>query len=202
MSKDETRLHLIPPTPDWALGKRNQNPEGIGFWSLLAEDFVTHDRDLFQQGLWAVALHRFGNMRMSVRPKLLRLPFSLVYKFLFKCVECSCGISLPYNVPLGRRVHIWHHSGIILSARSIGDDVQIRQNTTMGVVRTKHNFELPVIEDRVDIGVGAVILGGITVGHDSAIGANAVVLCDVPPHCLAVGVPALIKPRKGVSKRD
>ena len=50
-------------------------------------------------------------------------------------VEWTCGISLPYTVRLGRRVRIWHHSGMILHARSIGDDVHIRQNTTFGVVR-------------------------------------------------------------------
>jgi serine O-acetyltransferase len=180
------------PMNEWARGDRNQNPDSIGLWALLKEDLATHDKDVFQQGFWAVAVHRFGNWRMSVRPKLLRLPFSLLYKFLFKWVEWTCGISLPYTVKLGRRVHIWHHSGIILSAKSIGDDVQIRQNTTMGVVRTVHNFELPVIGDRVDIGCGTVILGGITVGHDSVIGANSVVLKDVPPNSVAVGAPARV----------
>ena len=188
--------------PEWVSGAHNQNPQGMGLIQLLREDLRTHDGDLLEQGFWAVAVHRLGNWRMGIRPKLLRLPFSILYKLLYKIVEWSCGISLPYTIKLGRRVRIWHHSGIILSAKSIGDDVQIRQNTTMGVVRTEHNFELPVIEDRVDIGVGAVILGGITIGHDSAIGANAVVLCDVPPYCIAVGVPAVIKPRKGVPKRD
>ena len=52
--------------------------------------------------------------------------------------------------------------------------------------------ELPSIEDRVDIGCGAVLLGSITIGHDSVIGANAVVLKDVPPHSVAVGVPAKV----------
>lgn len=184
--------------PEWALGKRNQNPEGIALIKLLQEDFRTHGSDLLEQGFWAVAVHRFGNWRMSVRPKLARLPFSLVFRLLYKMVEMFGGISLPYTVKLGRRVRIWHHSGIILSAKSIGDDVQIRQNTTFGVVRTEHNFELPVIEDCVDIGCGAVILGGITVGHDSVIGANAVVLKDIPPYSVAVGVPAkVIKTRLG-----
>lgn len=193
-------MKLPSVLPEWARGDRNQNPAGMGLWSLLREDLRTHDGDILEQGFWAVAVHRFGNWRMSIRPKLVRLPFSVLHKIAYKMVEWTCGISLPYTVRLGRRVRIWHHSGIILSARSIGDDVQIRQNTTMGVLRTEHNFELPVIEDRVDIGVGAVILGGITVGHDSVIGANAVVIRDVPPESVAVGVPAKVIKTKGKSE--
>ena len=62
---------------------------------------------------------------------------------------------LPYTVRLGRRVRIWHHSGMILNARSIGDDVHIRQNTTFGVVRRAAR-SIPTIGDRVDIGCGVV----------------------------------------------
>lgn len=53
-----------------------------------------------------------------------------------------------------------------------------------------------MLEDRVDVGAGAVIVGDIRIGHDSVVGANAVVLKSVPPWSLAVGVPAVIKPRK------
>jgi len=173
-------------------GERNLNPEGVGFWALLRADLRTHDGDPLEQGFWAVAVHRFGNWRMGVRPKLIRLPFSFLYKFLYKWVEWTCGISLPYTVKVGRRVRIWHHGGTILHADRIGDDVHIRQNTTFGIARRDKLFELPTIEDRADIGVGVCVLGKVTVGHDSVIGANAVVLKDVPPWSLAVGVPAKV----------
>lgn len=172
-------------------GARNLNPPGIGLLSLLREDLRTHDDKICEQGFWAVAVHRFGNWRMGL-VKPLRIPCTLVYRFLFKWVEWTCGITLPYTVKLGRRVRIWHHSGMILHAASIGDDVHIRQNTTFGIARKDKLFELPVIEDRVDIGCGVAILGNVTVGHDSAIGANAVVLKDVPPGSVAVGVPAKV----------
>ena len=81
---------------------------------------------------------------------------------------------------------------MILHARSIGDDCQIRQNTTFGVVRTDHNEELPIIGNRVDIGCNACILGAVHIGDGAAIGAGAVVLKDVPANCIAVGVPAKI----------
>jgi serine O-acetyltransferase len=162
-------------------------------FQLWGEDFRTHDRDLFSQGFWAIALHRFGNWRMDVHPRILRLPFSFVYRILYKFVEWTCGISLNYPVRVGRRVRIWHHGGMILGALSIGDDVHIRQNTTFGVARRGDNRLLkPTIEDRCDIGAGAVIAGAVRIGHDSRIGANAVVLKDVPPYSLAVGVPAKV----------
>lgn len=178
---------------DDRLGETNQNPVGLSLWELWKEDLRTHDGELLSQGFWALAVHRFGNWRMDLRPKLLRLPFSLLYKFLYKFVEWTCGISLNYPVRVGRRVRIWHHGGMILGARSIGDDVHIRQNTTFGVARRgDHRSLKPIIEDRADIGAGAVVAGAITIGHDSIIGANAVVLKDVPPYSVCVGVPGKI----------
>lgn len=172
-------------------GDKNLNPPGIGLLALLREDLRTHG-DPFEQGFWAIAVHRFGNWRMGIQPKLLRAPFSIIYKILFKFVEWSCGITLPYTVRIGRRVRIWHHGGMVLHARSIGDDVHIRQNTTFGVARRDHNLEIPTIEDRVDIGCGACVLGHVTIGHDAVIGANAVVITDIPAGSTAVGVPARI----------
>jgi serine O-acetyltransferase len=84
---------------------------------------------------------------------------------------------------------------MILHARSIGDDVHIRHNTTFGVVRRDCNTQIPVIEDRVDIGCGVCVLGDVRVGQDSVIGSNAVVLDDIPPCSVAVGVPARVVKR-------
>ena len=173
-------------------GETNQNPSGIGFLALLREDKRNHYNSFWEQGFWALAVHRFGNWRMGIKPKLLRLPFSVLYKALNKWVEWTCGISLPYTVKVGRNVRLWHHGGMILHAARIGNGVHIRKNTTIGVARTNHNFELPVIGDGVDIGVGAVIIGSITVGEGAVIGANAVVNKDVPPRTLAAGVPAKV----------
>jgi serine O-acetyltransferase len=181
--------------PPLNAGERNCNPPGLGLWTLLREDLRTHDGALLEQGFWAVAVHRFGNWRMGLRPKVLRAPFTILYNFMYKMVEWTCGISLPYTVRLGRRVRIWHHSGMILHARSIGDDVHIRHNTTFGVAHRGRNRAIPIIGDRVDMGCGVSVLGDVRVGHDSVIGAHALVLSDVPPWSLAVGVPARVRPR-------
>jgi serine O-acetyltransferase len=172
-------------------GDRNMNPPGIGFLALLREDLANHGGTLFEQGFWAVAVHRFGNWRMGF-PKVLRAPMTALYRLMYLFVECAAGISLPYTIRLGRRVRIWHHSGIILHARSIGDDVQIRQNTTMGIASVDRHLDIPTIGDRVDIGCGACILGAVTVGDDCKIGANAVVLNDIPAGSTAVGMPARV----------
>ena len=173
-------------------GDKNLNPLGIGFLALLREDLRTHDNDFMEPGFWAVALHRFGNWRMGIRPRLLRAPFSVTYRVVARFAELIGGIHLPYTVQLGRRVRIWHHGGIVLHARSIGDDVHIRHNTTFGLAERNRALAIPTIGDRVDIGCGACVLGAVTVGHDSIIGANAVVVTDVPPYSTAVGIPARV----------
>lgn len=188
-----------PPLPD---GSRNGNPPGIGFWALVREDFETHGRELCNQGFWALFWHRFGNMRMDLRPKLVRAPCTLIYRVMFKATEIFCGVKLSYNVRVGRRVRIEHFGGMILGARSIGDEVIIRQNTTMGVADIDDLNAKPMIGNRVRIGAGAVIVGHVSVGDDAVIGANAVVLTDVPKGALAVGVPARILQRREHGEQD
>lgn len=178
-----------PPLPD---GKRNENPRDIGFWALVREDLATHDGDWTSQGFWALFWHRFGNWRMDVRPRALRVPLTLIYRVMFKATEIFCGIKLSYNVKVGRRVRIDHFGGIILGARAIGNDVILRQNTTLGIASLDDLNAKPVLGDRVNVGAGAVIVGNIVIGEGSVVGANAVVTKDVPPHSLVLGVPGRV----------
>lgn len=179
-------------------GDRDENPRGIGLLALLAEDFRTHDRDFLEPGFWAVAIHRFGNARMRVRPKIFRIPFSILYRLMFTAMDWLWGIYLPYNTQLGRRVRIWHHGGIWLGARAIGDDVHIRHNSTFGVLNRSELDAKPIIGNRVDVGVGVCILGAVTVGDDCVIGPNTVVIRDLPPGSVVLGVPA----RQAALRRD
>lgn len=172
------------------LGLTDGNPAGIGLAALIAEDYATHGRDPFSQGFWAIFWHRFGNWRMGIRPRALRLPLSLLYRIGEKLSQWMGGIFLPYTVRLGRRVRIDHFGGMILVAESIGDDVVLRQNTTFGIARTHSPEDRPRIGNGVDVGAGAVIIGNITVGDRAVIGANAVVTRDVPPGAIVAGVPA------------
>lgn len=129
---------------------------------------------------------------MSVRPRPLRMPLTLIYRIMFKVCEWLCGIKLSYNVPVGRRVRLDHFGGMILGARSIGSDVVLRQNTTLGVASRDDLNAKPMIQDGVEVGAGAVIVGDIVVGRGAVVGANAVVTRSVPPGAVVGGVPARI----------
>jgi serine O-acetyltransferase len=181
-----------PPAPELVLfrpnfGTENCNPQGIEFWSLVREDFITNDRDIFSQGFWALFWHRFGNWRMSIRTRILRMPFSFIYKLNYKLCQWVGGIMLPYTVRVGRRVRLDHFGGIILVAQEIGNDVIVRQNTTFGIIGFENKRDRPVIGNGVEIGAGAVIAGPVYVGDYAIIGANSVVTKSVPQYAVMGG---------------
>lgn len=156
-------------------------------------DWRAHGCDWTKPGFRAVAVHRFGVWRMMVEPKILRAPFSVLYRMLYRHVRNVYGIDLPYSVKLGERVVIEHSSGIIIhGSAEIGDDCILRQGVTLGNRYRDKPFDAPRLGKRVNVGAGAKILGAVTIGDDAQIGANAVVLCDVPVSASAVGVPARI----------
>jgi serine O-acetyltransferase len=171
-------------------GDTNQNPRDIGFFQLIAEDFRTHGSNPLEPGFWALAAHRLGNARMSLGPRVLRAPLTVAYVALDTGVNWLWGIDLEYMCKVGRRVRIWHHGGIVIGARGIGDDVQIRHSTTIGLAARNQALKRPIIGNRVDIGPGACILGAVTVGDDVVIGANTVVVRDLPKGVTVLGVPA------------
>jgi len=172
-------------------GDKDQNPPGMSLLALLREDLRTHESP-FAHGFLAVAVNRLGNWRMGL-PRLLRPPFTVLYDFLLVVTLWTARIEVPYITKIGRRVRLWHHGGSVLGCLAIGDDVQIRHNVTMGLANHGDPLTaIPLIEDRVVIGAGACILGPITVGHDSVVAANAVVIHDVPPYSIVGGIPARV----------
>jgi serine O-acetyltransferase len=167
----------------------------IRMFEHIREDWKNYDGDLTRQGLWVMLVYRFGRWRYRIGPRWLRLPLSFLYKVLKLLSQILTGIDLPCEAQVGRRFTIEHFGDVIISGDAvIGDDVTIRNGVTIGLKRTNEPGS-PVIGDRVDIGAGAKVLGPIRIGDDVVIGANAVVITDVPPNSLAVGVPARIKPR-------
>ena len=165
----------------------------LGFWQQVQEDWVAHGRDWTKPGFRAVAVHRFGVWRMGISPKLLRAPFSLLYRMLYRKVRNTYGIELPYTVKLGRRVIFEHQGCIVIHGNSvIGDDTIIRQGVTLGLRYLDRLTEAPSLGKRVNVGAGAKLFGNITIGSDVNVGANAVVLFDVPDGATVVGIPAKI----------
>jgi serine O-acetyltransferase len=147
-------------------------------------------------------VYRFGNWRYGIRNRAIRLPFSFAYKLLKVFSEILTGIELPCEVKLGRRFRIEHFGGIVISGDAVfGDDCIVRNGVTVGLRHTGERGA-PAIGNRADIGAGAKVLGNIHIGDDVAIGANAVVITDVPSNSIAVGVPARIRPRKQPGARE
>lgn len=172
-----------------------REPSSPGLWQLIHEDWEAHGRDWTKPGFRAIAIHRFGVWRMKLHPKLVRAPFSLVYRWCYRRARNHYGIDLPYSVQLGRRVVIEHCGAIVIHGDvRIGDDCIIRQGVTIGIRSTDRPFDAPELGSRVDIGAGAKILGKIRIGDRVRIGANAVVLRDLPSDVTAVGVPARVVP--------
>lgn len=162
----------------------------------IRQDLKAHGGKWGAQGFWAMIVYRFGRWRYGVRPKLLRKFFSLIYRILYKLIQIVTGIELPCEVDVGRNFVIDHFGGIIISGYAkFGDNCRIRNGVVVGLRQVEEPVA-PAIGNNVDIGAGAKVLGPISIGNNVAIGANAVVITDVPDDCVAIGVPAIIKPRK------
>jgi len=159
------------------------------------EDWRTYGGDLSRRGLWTMAVYRFGRWRYTLRNPLLRKPFSLLYKVLLVPCEILTSVELPCEATIGHRLRIEHAFDIVISGDAVlGDDVVIRNGVTIGL-RTIGERGSPRLGNRVDIGAGAKLIGPIVIGDDVTIGANAVVMTDVPANHMAIGIPARILPR-------
>lgn len=162
----------------------------------LRADFRAHGSTLGAQGFWALAVYRFGRWRYGIRPRLLRAPFSLLYRLLYKLVQMFAGIELPCEVRLGRNFVIDHFGAIVVSGYArFGDNCRIRTGVVIGLAHVEDPCA-PVFGNNVDIGAGAKVLGRITIGDNVKIGANAVVVSDVPSDSIVTGVPGRVRPSR------
>ncbi len=162
----------------------------------IKKDLQNYKGDWAAQGFWVMLVYRFGRWRYQVKPAILRKFFSFIYKFLYKLIQIITGIEFPCEVEIGENFIIDHFGGIVVSGYAkFGDHCRIRNGVVVGL-KNVHHVRAPVFGNDVDIGAGAKILGEIHIGNHVFIGANAVVLTDVPDHSIAVGVPATIKPIK------
>ena len=139
-------------------------------------------------GVHAVWGYRLAH-RMWQEPSL-RLPARL----LSQLVRGVTGIEIHPGARIGRRLFIDHGMGVVVGETAeVGDDVVMFHGVTLGGTSMRHGKRHPTVGDRVMIGTGAKVLGPVYVGDDARIGANAVVVHDVPPGASAVGVPATVR---------
>ncbi|MDX1935128.1 MAG: hypothetical protein SFU56_21225 [Capsulimonadales bacterium] len=109
------------------------------------------------------------------------------------------GLDIPASVPFGPGIYIPHPVGTVVMAKSVGANVTLISGITIGM---RNELAFPVLGDRVFVGAGARILGKVVIGSDVNIGANAVVIKDVPDGETAVGVPATIRARRPAPTPD
>lgn len=156
-------------------------------------DWAANHKSINHAGFRTLLVYRFGRWRMGIKSKLFRMPLSFLYRQMEKHVRFKYGIELPYTVELGKGVTFEHQHGVVIHGNAvIGDHCIIRQGVTIGNRYMNKPFDAPNIGAHVNIGAGAKILGDIKIGDYATIGANAVVIKDVPAKAIAAGIPARI----------
>lgn len=127
--------------------------------------------------------------RKNKLTRIAGIPIYLIYK-LHKLLS---GIQIPLCTSIGTGFRIFHYNCIIISQESvIGSNCSIHQGVTIGRCFNGQNSGCPVIGDNVVIFAGAKIIGKVRIGNNAVIGANAVVVKDVPDNCVVVGMPAKV----------
>jgi serine O-acetyltransferase len=172
----------------------------VGFWKLIIEDFRTVKRGdpafrhygelLFNYpGVWALFWYRIAHALHGIGLKLIA-------RWVSGLGQALTFVDIHPGAQIGRRLFIDHATGIVIGETTvIGDDVLIYQQVTLGGVSLSKGKRHPTIEDGSVIGAGAKVLGNITIGANAKVGANSVVIHDVPANSTAVGVPARVASR-------
>lgn len=192
------------PVVSFSPGEQRMKP--APFWSTVRADvarFQEEDRSLralvrglLSQGFQALFVYRafrwFYERHIPTQPARF---------FIERFVEIITGISIPAQAQIGKGLRIHHFGGIIVHSDAvIGEYCTLYHGVTLG---DRGGWGgAPHIGNHVVIGAGAKLLGQIEVGDNCQIGANAVVRMSVPPGCLAVGVPAVIKERTTTDERN
>lgn len=144
---------------------------------------------LFYPGVQAVFFYRIAHFLYCIHLKF----FAYLIMYF---VRAFLNIEIHPAAKIGKRLFIDHGTGVVIGETAvIGDDVTIYHGVTLGGTGKDTGKRHPTIKDYVMIGAGAQVLGPVTVGNHAKIGANAVVLQDVPDYATAVGIPATIKPK-------
>lgn len=145
---------------------------------------------LVYSGLHAIWMYRIAHVMWEANP-LLKFPARVLSQF----ARFMTGIEIHPGATIGRRFFIDHGMGVVIGETAIvGDDVLMYHQVTLGGRSRGHFKRHPTIGDRVLLGAGSKIIGDITIGSDAKIGANALVVKDVAPGAVVIGVPSEVRP--------
>ena len=154
------------------------------------------DKDPAARSFWEVYFTYSGviALRMYRRAHwFYKHGFKFIARVISQRAKKRTGIEIHPAATIGRRLFIDHGAGVVIGETAeIGDDVVIYQGVTLGGTGKDKGKRHPTLQDRVMVSSGAKVLGPFTVGHDSKIGSNSVVLKEVPPQSTVVGVPGRV----------
>mgnify|MGYP001589075498 CR=1 FL=1 len=158
-----------------------RDPAAKSFWEVA----------LLYQGIHALAHYRGAHF-------FYRMRFYFLARLISQFSRLITGIEIHPGATIGRHLFIDHGMGVVVGETAIiGNDVLLYQEVTLGGTGLEKGKRHPTIGNNVVIGGGAKILGNITIGDNSYIGSNAVVIKDVPPNSTVVGVPGRITKQEG-----
>lgn len=190
-------LEHTEPTQEESTPPNINATKKIGLWQMIKEDFciikqkdpaINKSIELFfnYPGLIALVHYRIAH-------RIHKAGFKVIARILMGLTGFITNVDIHPAAHIGRRVFIDHATGVVIGETAeVGNDVMIYQGVTLGGTSLNKVKRHPTIEDGVVIGAGAKILGNIRVGANAKIGANSVVIKDVPPECTAVGIPARV----------
>jgi len=166
-------------------------------WAQLKEDvLVAFDRDPAARSVAEVALAYPGVHALvvyRVAHWLWLRGAKLAARLLSHCGRILTGVDIHPGARIGRRLFIDHGMGVVVGETcEIGDDVTLYQGVTLGGTSLKKEKRHPTLEDRVLVSSGAIVLGPVTLGANSRIGAGSVVIHSVPPGSTVVGIPGRV----------
>lgn len=146
---------------------------------------------------WAIWIYRLERILYQKNQKRLALIFCYLGRWL-------TSVEIRPSAELGKNISMPHPNGIIIGEYvRVGNSVVILQQVTLGALRIKEQYtneDVPCIEDGVMLCAGSKVLGGVKVGCNSVVAANAVVLTSIPPNATAVGVPAKVVTKTSKSR--
>ncbi|ROS61520.1 serine O-acetyltransferase [Frigoribacterium sp. PhB160] len=154
---------------------------------------------LVYPGLHAVWAHRVASRLWRAPGVPRRLGARVAARLVSQAARTLTGVEIHPGATIGRRLFIDHGMGTVVGETAVvGDDCTLFHGVTLGGKggRGAAGRRHPTLGDGVVVGAGAAVLGGVTVGAGSVVGAGAVVTHDVPPGSVAVGVPAMPRPRR------
>jgi serine O-acetyltransferase len=151
---------------------------------------------LTYSGLHAIWSHRVAHFLFKRKLFFLARTVSQISRFF-------TGIEIHPGAKIGRRFFIDHGMGVVIGETcEIGDNVTVFQGVTLGGTGKEKGKRHPTIKDNALIATGAKVLGSITIGENSKVGAGSVVLQDVPPNSTVVGIPGRVVIQDGIKVRN